>query len=173
MAALFWAAATPMAAFLIHVLIWRVRLPQRHTRAILLVFGATGALALVAQPLLASAQAFHGIPVMTSATEYAMAALFIVAATAAYVITYSALEADSPTLVMIRAIAEAGPDGLPEALFHQRLTEDVLLRPRIADLKRDGFADLREGRVNLTSKGRRFVALFIWQRRILGAGKGG
>jgi predicted transcriptional regulator len=82
-------------------------------------------------------------------------------------ITYSALEADSPSLVMIMSIANAGITGLLKTQFEQRMTDDVLIIPRIQDLLRDQMIYEQEGKYKLTSKGLLFARIFIVYRHIL------
>jgi hypothetical protein len=171
MAALLWGCATVVVGFLLHLLIWRCRLPRYQTKTLLAVF--FGTLAVVCILLATAAMAALGLPTPTELAEYLQIILFATAFTLAYTITYSALEADSPTLVMVRAIAAAGADGLTEADFQGQVSDDVLIRPRLADLVRDGMLVETGGRLALTPKGRRFVNIFIRYRALLGAGKGG
>jgi hypothetical protein len=172
MATLLWGSLITGSAFVVHLLIWRIRVPVRQTRALLLTFGSVMALTLGS--LAAAPQVFPAhIPIPDALADYVHIALFVTACTAAYVITYSALEADSPTLVMVRAIAAAAPHGLEDEEFRARISDDVLVKPRLADLVRDGMLRLEDGCFWLTGKGRRLVNIFIVFRGILGAGKGG
>ena len=120
---LVWSIALLGLAFGLHLAVWRIRLPARQTRALLTVFfgvlvaglaalGAAGVMAPRWAPYLPAwpAQLLH-------------VGLFFVSVTLAYMITYSALEADSPSLVMIQAIADAGDDGLDERRFDQAMTD--------------------------------------------------
>jgi hypothetical protein len=100
-------------------------------------------------------------------SDYLHIFLFFTSFTLAYLITYSALEADSPSLVLIMSIANAGTNGLPKEQFEQLVTDDVLILPRIRDLLRDKMISVEEGRYNLTSKGLVFVRIFIIYRQIL------
>lgn len=166
MGALVYGVAIVAAGFLAHLAIWRVRVPRRQTRAVLAVFFGT-MLAGLALPSVAP------VPPPGGPAEYAAVVLFVVAMTLGYTITYSALEADSPTLVLIRLIAAAGPDGLSEKELEAGADDGLLILPRLADLVRDGHVT-RDGDVyQLTEKGRRFVAVFRTFRRVLGADKGG
>ncbi len=170
MAALVWGVALVGLAFLVHVAWWRLCLPRRQTRALLLIFLGCGAGALLGLRLLGPRD---GVPWPRTAADYVQIGLLVLAFAAAYVITYSAVEADSPTLVLVRVIAAAGPEGLPEADLYEKASDDVLVTPRVADLVRDGMLQLDGGRYHLTGKGRRFVRIFICYRWLLGAGKGG
>jgi hypothetical protein len=150
---------------------WRIRLPRRQTRAI--VFSA---LAVDACSLLALAWtrgSLAGTPGSPPLTAYLHIALFMFAMLCAYVITYSALEADSPTLVMVRMLHEARPNGLETAAFLARLGDEVLVLPRVRDLFRDRMAEEVDGRIVLTAKGRLMAGYFNLYARVLGIGLGG
>ena len=101
------------------------------------------------------------------------ALLVSLAFAAGYVMTYPAIEVESPTLVMIQAIARRGDEGLARATLFEQLNDEVLVAPRVRDLLSEGLAVEQEGRLHLSARGRRLVNLiFIW-RRVLGAGEGG
>ena len=169
MAPLSLGAVALALAFAFHVALWRLRTPRRQTRTLLAIFFGFLAAAL-AVGTLAPAHwpcALHGLH------QCFQTACLVVSFTLAYVITYSAVEADSPTLVLIRTIADAHPGGLPTERLFELANDDVLVRPRFLDLLRDGLVEASGDRRRLTAKGRRFVAVFIAYRRLLGAGKGG
>ena len=160
---LVWSMALLALAFGLHLAIWRIRLPVRQTRALLTVF-----FGVLAGGLVAFAAAGAAGP-----AELLHVGLFFVSVTLAYTITYSALEADSPSLVMILAIADAGDDGLDQHSFDQAMTDEILVAPRVRDLLRDHLASLDGETYRITPKGRRFVRIFLVHRGLLGAGKGG
>lgn len=167
------ATGTALAAFAIHLLVWRVRLPARHTRAILGIFFGTLAVVLLLLPRIAARWPAIGIPFPVPGASYLSIAGFVTAATLAYMITYTVIEVDSPSLVMALEIDRAGPDGLPEAEFERTMNDALLVDPRIRDLLRDGLIREEEGLYRLTPKGERMGRLFTLHRRLLGAGKGG
>jgi hypothetical protein len=107
-------------------------------------------------------------------SEYLHILLFVTSLTLAYMVTYSALEADSPSLVMIISIANAGSNGLPKEQFEQLMTDEILIIPRMRDLLRDNLVYVEGEKYKLTSKGHVFVRIFIVYRHILNiAQKGG
>lgn len=172
MAVLCWSILTVAAAFILHLALWRIHLPQRQTRALLGLF--FGVLALVlAGAATGLTDDLVPLPRLAGLPQYVQTAIFVTGFTLAYIITYSALEADSPTLVMIKAIAEAGAAGLPVEKLLESASDDVLLKPRLADLVRDGMLVQDGSTYQMTPRGRSFVQIFIYSRRILGAGKGG
>jgi len=157
--------------FVLQWALWRVYLPRRQTRAIVLLTLATDAATLLA---LAWAQgSLAGAPGSPPPLVYLHIGLFMFAMLCAYVITYSALEADSPTLVMVKMLHEARPGGLEKEKFLARLGNDVLVLPRVRDLVRDRMAEVLEGRYVLTPKGRLMAWGFNLFARIQGIGLGG
>ena len=166
-----YCCAALACAFVLHVALWRVRVPRRQTRSLLLIFFGTLVAALA---LLAGLSRTGGLP-----SEFRLGPtclhllLFHAAMALAYVITYSAVEADSPSLVIVRRVAEAGAEGLSLEQIQAELNDDILLRPRLADLVRDRMVTRNGTQYAITSKGRTFAGLVILYRRLLGAGKGG
>jgi hypothetical protein len=92
---------------------------------------------------------------------------------AAYVMTYPAIEVDSPTLVIVDLIAERGGAGIEAADLHQRLDDAYLLAPRLKDLVDEGLITVEGGRYRPLAKGVSLARLFAAWRRVLGAGMGG
>lgn len=157
--------------FVLHWALWRVCLPRRQTLAIVLLTLTVDAVSLLS--LAWSQGTFAGAPGAPSPVVYAHLGLFMFAMLCAYVITYSALEADSPTLVMVQMLYEARPQGLEVEKFLARLGNDVLVLPRVRDLERDGMAEVRQGRYVLTPKGRLMALGFTRFAKLLRVGLGG
>lgn len=162
-----WGAGFVGLAFMIHVLLWKLRLPQKQTQALLQIFGGTLCFGLAS--LFGSAQysPFMQRLAPEHPAEYLHIALFVIAFTLAYIITYSALEADSPSLVMILTIARAGAEGLDKTRFEQSMTDELLILPRIRDLLRDNLVYPDGAKYKLTPKGVGFVRIFSMYRQIL------
>ena len=160
-------------AFLLHLIRWRLAPPGATTRALVatFVFGTLGGLALV----LLLAGIVPGLTALLPPDPIAVlqALLLALALAAAYVMTYPAIEVESPTLVMIQAIARRGEEGLARTTLFAQLTDEVLVAPRVRDLLSDGLAVERGGRLYLSESGRKLVKLFVLWRRVLGAREGG
>jgi len=159
-----------IVSLLIQLIIWKIRIPKRQTKALLSLF----ILVLIGGLFVINAISDH-LDVLTvkSFFEYFHICLFFISLTLAYMITYSAIEVDSPSLVMINAIAKAGPKGLGEKIFTKMMTDEILIKPRLADLLNDKMAYYDGDRYRLTLKGILFARLFIFYRKLLNAPKGG
>ena len=163
-----WGLGLTLTAFLLHLLVWRVRLPGRQTRALLVIFAGTW----VAAALLWWGDVFPA-GIRPSGPEFSTSGMLLASLAMAYVITYSALEADSPSLVMVGMIQKAGPEGLPREKFLEMAGNEVLIDPRLRDLVLNRQCRLEEGKYILTFKGIGMLRLIMFWRRLLGTGKGG
>lgn len=158
---------------MLQVIAWRVRVPTRQVKGLLAIFSGTllaaqtaGAYAAMVSP---SWERFlpHG------GAEWLHLGLFHLAATLAYMITYSAVEVDSPSLQIVLTIRRAGTAGLPESELLALRSDDRLVAPRVSDLITDRMATRAGDHYRLTRKGVLLARIFTFYRGILGAGKGG
>lgn len=150
------------AAFCLHLALWRVRAPRRQIKALLrLFFGALAAALLLgwaagpAALRFAPAEALHLL-------------LFYTGLTLAYIITYSAVQVDSPSLVIVAAIAAGGGAGLGRDALFAGLTDEILVRPRLEDLVRDEVVAFDGAVYRMCPRGSRFLALIVGWRRLMG-----
>ena len=160
-------------AFIFHVVLWKIRLPKRQTKVLLQVFFGTLIIGILFLSSISSFTSAVDDFTPQKTLEYIHVCLLFVSLTLSYMITYSAFEADSPTLVMVMTIEKAGQGGLDKKEFIQRLNDDILIKPRIRDLITDKMAYLDGEKYRLTSKGVLFARIFILYRRLLKAPKGG
>jgi hypothetical protein len=169
---LFWGLLLLGLSFAIQLAVWRICLPKRQIKALLLIFFLTLAAGL-SWLFIAGQTAGSPDYIPKAIPEYLHIAILFTSATLAYMLTYPALEADSPSVVMVKAIADAGEEGLDEELFAQMMNDDLLIKPRVRDLLLDKMARLEDGRYVLTPKGVLFARIFMVYRKIMNAGKGG
>ena len=149
-------------AFVIHLIWWRIKLPYRQLptlfKWVLLFFpiglGAATSLGLWPTAWLVS-------------PGTAIVALLYLSLTITYVITYSALEADSPTLSLMRWIAQK-PDGATEAELESFMASRPFIQARLKALDVDGMTVRREGRVFLNGQPSVFFRIIIAWRVFYG-----
>lgn len=154
-------------AFALHLVIWRIRVPKRQTASLLILFAGVlaaggGVLACNAPPL-----GRWGIAALQGTPDFLQVGSFYIACTLAYIVVYSALAADSPSLVMIQQIADAGAAGLSHEKLLERASAGVLIDPRLQDLLTDRVADFDGARYRLRPKGVRLARLITFYRNTL------
>jgi len=164
---IFMLAVLPwLAVFAVHFIWWRLALPSRQLRTILILF-FVGFLLLLALAIgcpawLAADRAAWWWSLVYSSALYWSAAFF-------YVITYSAMEGDSPTLALVLELRKAGRAGLTPEELEQFFARRPFLKARMSKLVTDGM--LRESGDEFCLAGGRSLAFDLilwWRRAILG-----
>ena len=161
------------AAFLLHFIVWKARVPKRQTRVLLLLFLGVLICGSFILGKYSHSISLFGLHPPASVVEYVQIWLFFISLSLAYMITYSAIAADSPTLVMIMRIAEAGAFGLSRESLEQAMNDRVLIVPRVKDLLTDRIVELDGERYLLKAKGILMARLFTFYRNVMRVGKGG
>jgi hypothetical protein len=153
--------------------VWRIHLPKRQAKTVFLLFVSVlccGSFVLWKYPLRLSIFDFRPPGDMA---QFLQLWMFYVSLTLAYMITYSGIEADSPSLVIIMKIHEAGESGLARESLETAMNDGVLIEPRLKDLLVDKMANFEEGKYRLRKKGLLIARLFTFYRGMMKAGKGG
>lgn len=141
---------------------------------------ALSALALAALAL--SLGSFYAIQAMGSglarflpvaALDYWNFATLYTALMLAYMITYSAVQADSPTMAILLRIARSGLQGLTFEEMVAELNDQVLVVPRLDDLVRGNLVRLHSDRYVIRPQGACLAKIYIFYRALLRMEKGG
>jgi hypothetical protein len=119
----------------VHFAIWKSRLPKRQIRALMTIA------AVIFFPWLAVSLARHSPP-----WTVLHIALFYWSVNLCYVVTYSAIEADSPTLSLMRFVGAGGSDGRSAVEITRFMDERPFMGARLAALVRSGLIREQEGR---------------------------
>ena len=155
-------------AFFVHLIVWRIRIPGRQTKVLKQIFAYTLLASLFVIWCLSAFILKLGLFELLNFFEYLHISLFYLALTLAYIVTYSGMEVDSPSLVMTMKIAAAGTEGLSKEEFDESLPDDILVKPRVRDLVRDEMVTLNGEKHRITTKGVILAQLFIFYRKLLG-----
>lgn len=154
-------------AFLLHIVIWRIRIPRRQTEALLLIFIITFALGVffLDRIVLPSKVALW--------RAYLEISVFYLSLVIAYLLSYPAIAALSPSLVICDIISRSKTHGVSKSDVELLLNDEVLIKPRIEDLVNDNMVCYSDGKYRLAKKGRLLVSIFVLFRNILRIPKGG
>jgi hypothetical protein len=105
--------------------------------------------------------------------EYIHILLTFTSITLFYFLNYVALEADSPSITIVKMIIESKNHGLEASRLTEKLTDEILIKPRVNDLIIDKMAFKKGERYYLTQKGVLLSKLFIHYRNFFNLSKGG
>lgn len=151
--------------FGVHLVWWRIALPRRQRAALLGLFLLGG---VVLAPFASLFLGWAGLAPL-SFVQWLNVGLAIVAFALAYVVTYSALEADSPTLSLVRYIARSGSDGVTEDELREFMASRPFVGARLSALVEEGMVHEREGRIHLAEHPYTLFKLVLLHReRVLG-----
>lgn len=170
MTVLFWGLALLCAALAAHVLRWRMRLPQNQLAALLKLFLAVLALWLGGNGLLGlTGLRLAGLPLPLVPCLHA--GLLYLSAALAYVVLFSTIDADSPSINILRALDEAGPQGLTEAELLRRTGMERFFASRLERMEADGMTRHTPQGLVPGAKGSLLLGLVQLWRVIMGAPK--
>lgn len=153
-------------AFLVQLIVWRLYLPRRQIFAILVVFLCTFALMLTVElwmNLLSRA---------APTTIFSAIALYF-SITFVYMIVFSAVESDSPTLMIINQIAAGGRDGCSEEELQNKFSERDWTMERLRLMEVGGFIWIHRHRCTLSRKGWSYAHLFEASAKLFELPRGG
>jgi hypothetical protein len=152
---------------------WRIHVPKRQAKVLFLLFLGVLCCGFFICWKYGTKLSIFGFHPPTTLAQYLQISMYFLSLTLAYMITYSAVEADSPSLIMIMRISDAGKQGLPKESLEREIDDGVLIEPRLTDLLVDKMANVHEGRYRLRVKGILMARVFVFYRHMMGAGKGG
>lgn len=169
MPTLLFAVAWFAVCLTVHVLWWRVRPPVRRTAALLKFL-------IAALPVgLAAAWLVPGLRgrVLVDFWDVYIIAQFHMACSLAYTCIHSAIQEDSPALMVVTFVAQAGPAGCTREEVLAAMNDDLMIHPRLRDFIKADMLKLVDGRYQLTEGGRNFRRGFEAVRRIFRLPRGG
>jgi len=148
---------------MIHLIIWKIRLPKHQIRALLLTFSAVFALWILTPA--------HG---STPLLDTLQISLLYVSVSFCYVITYSAVEGDSPTLSLMNLLAEKKEEGLPSDEISGFLLQRPFVKARLAALMHSGLVRKENDRYIIAGRPSLPFRIILGFRRLYGPiSKGG
>lgn len=150
-------------AFFIHCLVWRIRPPRKNHSVFLLniFFG------------IFIASIFCKVVLLPKTADYWRLFLLHSSLTLAYIVSYSAIEVDSPSLFILLNIAKGSSCGLSKESLYGIMSNEMLVVPRITDLVNDKMVFIDKDKYRLSPKGVFIISIFILFRELLKVPKGG
>lgn len=158
--------------FIIHLVLWRVRRPVNTTVTIVLVFVVTIFMVWLALSIFSIFQGLIDFLPQESADKI-LSLLLALAIAVSYIMTYPALENDSPTLKLVYLIAQKGRTGATEEVLFKSFSNKNTVEPSITEMISEGLVRIEDESILLTERGHRLARVYRKWRIILGAEMGG
>jgi len=149
--------------FAVHFAWWRLALPRRQRAALLVLFALGGVLFSLPAAFVVQLAGLSSLTFI----QWMNVALGVLSVALAYVVTYSALEADSPTLSLMRHIADAEPDGMTFTALENFINERPFVAARLSSLLDEGMLVQREDRFFLADHPYTLFRLVLFHRNVV------
>lgn len=146
-------------AFCLHLLIWRIRIPENPAKTIVVLFVfvlVVGVLALRYAPL---DNSIAESIALLSFSECLHVALVFMAFLSTYYFVYGALVDESPSMFTIMSVANANENGLSEGDLNELITDELFIKPRMDYLVEEQMVCLQGEKYLLAAKGKNFISL--------------
>ena len=156
---LFFSTATLfVTAMAVHLLLWRVRLPKQQIRALLVIFS-----------ILFLFWLGYSLVNRTPMIFLLCVGLYYWSVSLCYTITYSAIESDSPTLSLMRFMAESGSAGRSIEDIVSFMAGRPFIGARLAALVKSGLIREQDRRYVIAGKRPLAFQLILGFRRLYGS----
>ncbi len=157
-----------LLAFMVHVIIWQIKVPEKQKTALLVTF-----IAILISGLIGIKMGNHLYPSQwfwtpDNLVEYLHIGLFFLSLLFLYVSVYTAVEADSPSLKTIVRVYEAGEAGVTLDKLIEYFNGERFLRSRLHHLIKDGMLSYDGQHYTLTATGTHFLRVCVYWRKLLG-----
>lgn len=159
---------------LLHLVIWRWRYPRNRPAALVLIFIvlppalAFGCWGVGRLGLLPGADSILLLPITAWLGIY----LLHFALSTAYILSYPAVEAVSPSLITLLMLGNSKSSGLPYDDLLRCFDNKGLLQPRIKDLIEAGWVIESDGFLSATFRGIIILLFYMFLFRLLGMSRG-
>jgi hypothetical protein len=168
-AVLQWGLVLFLGAFLIHLLIWRLHKPEASLKVLLAIFLVVIVAGLAALYFGRNAIYSIGLAGLPNAAAYLHVLVFSVSMALAYIVIYTLIEWDSPTLTIVNMIARAGKRGVGTAKLVKLAENLPSIESRMQSLIRSNVIVEKDGRY-VVSPGRHiFYRSVLYYSRLLRA----
>jgi hypothetical protein len=153
------AFAASFSAFVVHLVVWRFRVPRRSVRVLLAIFG----LAIVTSLALG----WTCLPGFGWGESLYLAAL-CGAIALTYVLVYTAIEYDSPTLAVAHWLAQGCTAGRDVTEVEAFVRSHPFVQSRLRELEQGGFVARRDGTLIIVERNVLALKVGDLYRRLMG-----
>ena len=157
-----YALALFLTAFFIQLCWWRLKVPRRQLATLAALFIAVDVAGC-------AVFAVFGIGPAAQGATFLLLTFVLSASTAVtYVILFTALEADSPSLTILGIISKAGERGISRTDLMQAMARHDYVQERIQQMINDGMVHSTPTGLRLAGQGLLLTSAVLLYRRFLG-----
>jgi len=153
-----------IGALVVHLMVWRIRVPKNPLPVFAVIFSGVYLVVLYLYPV--HSLWAHVEEVIYWSFLYALLAL-------CYILTYNGILYDSAALTLVQLLADEGDEGLSIDALESEFSALPFIETRLGQLYRDGLVVNDDGVLHLAGSFRWLLRIYDWMRLIFRLGKGG
>jgi hypothetical protein len=154
-------------AFLLHLIIWKIRIPDNPARTIVIIFVLILAAGVLILRYTVLDNSMAGSLALLNFGECLHVALIFMSFLSTYYFVYGTLVDESPSMFTILNVTKAGEKGLPEKALTELITDDLFIKPRMVYLVGERMVCLQEKKYRLNSKGKKFIGMIKFFQNLM------
>lgn len=157
------------AAVISSLILWKIHRPRNSVTALLIIFAGILCGGLTSAWILNKG---YGV-FPAGFWEFLHATFFYVPVMLGCIITFVALEDDSPTMTIVRFVEQAGEKGRSRGQIRQIISDEALILPRLGAMMSTGWIEYSENKYHATAKGRFYNKLLALAPKLLNISREG
>lgn len=159
--------------FVLQIIVWRIKRPAGEYAVLLKMCCGVLIIATVGFAAVSWGRPESVRFVPQTPLEYLSLVFLYGGMSLAYIATYSAIQADSPSLSLLLMMERAGPQGVSLRDMEERFGDEVLVTPRLEDLVSGGLVKQVDSRYVIEQGGALLARVHLFYRGFLKLEKGG
>jgi hypothetical protein len=155
-------------AFVLQIIIWRIKLPEYQTKSLVILFSLEFILGsflysilLIIYPEVMQGKTLSLIQIFHLLLAYSVTSF-------SYILFYSAIEGTSPTFFILLSLNNKPENGYSLEELYKLTVSDKLVENKISGLIKDKHVMLTNGKLIITEKGINLFKVFNIYRRVVG-----
>jgi hypothetical protein len=156
-----------LMAFILHLLIWKFRIPDNPIKTIAILFTSNLLVGVFVLRYASLSISIVDSAALLNFSDCLHVALIYISFLATYYFVYGALVDESPSMITIMNLAKVGSKGLSETELNELITDDLFIKPRMDYLVNEKMVRFHDGKYKIDSKGRSFIHLINFFQNLM------
>jgi hypothetical protein len=154
-------------AFILHLLIWKVRIPDNPIKTIAILFTSVLLAGIFVLRYASLSNLIVDSVALLNFSECLHVVLVFMSLLSVYYFVYGALSDESPSMFTMLNVAGAAEEGLSENELNELITDDLFIKPRMDYLVDEQMVCLQEEKYRLGSKGKSFIGMIKFFQNLM------
>ncbi len=147
----------------LNIIIWNIKIPKNHSLSILFIFLIIYIVFLFTNFFNISFLIFHRL----SLVELIHITIFYFMFLFTYLVAYTSVDKDSPTMMIVMQVFNSGRSGLNNNELKKSISNDKFIKTRIDSLLESNLIFYKENKYMITKKGKFSISIMFLIHKII------